>query len=441
MGRRTDIAVLGLSQIVGYGTLYYGFATLAPSMARDFDRPTAWIFGAFSGALLVGGVVAPSAGHLIDRLGAGRVMSSGSILAAIGLVAEAFAPSFETFAVALVIGQIAATLVQYGAAFPLLVQRHATSAGPSIVHLTLIAGFASTIFWPVTIGLHDTVGWRNTCLAFAALHLLVGLPIHLGLSRASAPRTPRAGPSHDVERMIRNGRLAGRARRIGLTLVGIAFAFQSFVGAAVLVHMPPTLEALNLGPAGVLVGALFGPAQVASRLVNMICGRHLPQTGLALISATLLAAGVALLLATAPSFAGAVAFALLFGMGNGLFSIVGGTLPLVLFGAEGYGALQGRIMAIRLVVGATAPFLFAFAMNRYGIHATLTATAVIGTLAVVTLAAIAGLARSHPSSEPDRETAGDTPTSNTDPSPDLSQGWATVPLIRERSRCRPSNAI
>lgn len=441
MGRRTDIAVLGLSQIVGYGTLYYGFATLAPSMARDFDRSTAWIFGAFSCALLVGGVVAPSAGHMIDRLGAGRVMSSGSILATIGLVAEALAPNFESFVVALVIGQIAATLVQYGAAFPLLVQRHGTSAGASIVLLTLIAGFASTIFWPATAWLHEVVGWRNTCLAFAAMHLLVGFPIHFGLSRASAPRTSPAGPRQDTGRTARSGRLEGPLRRMALILVGIAFAFQSFVGAAVLVHMPPTLEALHLGSAGVFVGTLFGPAQVASRLVNMIFGRNLPQTALSMISAALLTMGVALLLATAPSFAGAVAFALLFGMGNGLFSIVGGTLPLALFGSEGYGALQGRIMAIRLVVGATAPFLFAFAADRYGIHATLAATAIIGVLAVAALAAIALLARLNRSTRPDGEAPDDTPDRNTDHPPDPSPEGATVPPIRERIRCLPSNAI
>jgi MFS family permease len=388
-----DIAALGLTQIVGYGTLYYSFGILAPSMARDFGWSTKWIFAALSGALLVGGLAAPWAGRCLDRFGAGRVMAVGSVAAALALVASAFAPSGLAFVPALFAIEVASTLVQYGAAFPLLVQRHPRKAQRSIVYLTLIAGFASTIFWPLTTWLHSVLTWQEVYLVFALLHLVLCLPVHLWMSRPAAADGEGAAerlPLPQVE-----GSLRPDARGRGFVLMAIAFALQSFISSAILVHMLPMLGALGLGLAGVAVGALFGPSQVASRFINMIFGKELSQLRLAMISAALLPGALLLLLVSAPSFAGAMVFAVLFGMGNGLYSIVGGTLPLALFGAEGYGARQGQVMSVRLIVGSAAPFTFALMMEQAGTSGTLLVTAVLGSGAVLALAGISRLTQSR----------------------------------------------
>lgn len=121
----------------------------------------------------------------------------------------------------------------------------------------------------------------------------------------------------------------------------------------------------------------------------MVFGINLPPLRLAIISAVLMTAGVAILLGTAPSIAGAMAFAIVFGMGNGLFSIVTGALPLMLFGSEGYGRLQGRAMSARLIVSAVAPFALALAMAHIGISWSLGLMALVGCLALLVLAAIA----------------------------------------------------
>ncbi len=401
-----EVATLGVSQIVGYGTLYYAFALLAPAMAADFGWPDAWMFGARSAALLAGGLLAPWTGRWIDRFGAGRVMTAGSLAAALALAGCAFAPSGPAFVAGLIAIEMAATLVQYGAAFPLCVQRHGARAQRSIVHLTLIAGFASTLFWPLTTWLAGLLDWRQVYLVFAAMNLLVCLPIHAALSRPLArplaARPPIEGSLADSRRGTgeiaaavveapAGGLLPADRRGRGFALMAAGFAFQSFVGSAVLVHMLPMLGALGLGLAGVAVGTLFGPSQVASRLINMLFGRGLSQLTLAVVSAAALPAALLLLLASAPSFPGAMVFAVVFGMGHGLYSIVGGTLPLALFGARGYGARQGRIMAVRLVVGAAAPFAFALAMDRLGAPGALALTAFCGALAVVAFAAIGGL--------------------------------------------------
>lgn len=391
-----DVAALGLSQIIGYGTLYYSFGILAPSMAQDFGWPPEWLFGAFSVALLIGGLAAPLAGRWIDRAGAGRMMSLGSLLAGVALVACAAAPSGTFFVPAVLASGVASALVQYGAAFSLLVQRHHDRAQSSIVYLTLIAGFSSTIFWPLTTWLDAVLTWRQVYLIFAAAHVLLCLPLHAWLARPvaedRAQRRDDAGRASGAVR-IADGLLAPDLRRKGLVLVAGAFAFESFISSAILVHMLPMLQALGLGLAGVVVGTVFGPSQVAIRFINIVFGKEMSQVTLALISAALLPAGLAVLLVSAPSFTGAVLFAIVFGMGSGLYSIVGGTLPLVLFGARGYGTRQGQIISVRLAVGSVAPFAFAVMMDRTGVEGALAMSAVLGSGAVLLLLAIKRLVR------------------------------------------------
>ncbi|WP_298645514.1 arsenite efflux MFS transporter ArsK [uncultured Tistrella sp.] len=391
----SDIAALGLTQIIGYGTLYYSFGILAPAMARDLGWPEEWVFGALSIALLTGGLIAPWSGRWIDRFGAGRVMTAGSVTAVLALTVCAAAPSGFTFLPALIAIEIASTMVQYGAAFPLLVQRHPRTAQRSIVWLTLIAGFASTLFWPFTSWLHGFMSWREVYIVFAALNLMLCVPLHAWLSRPAAadPKTLRAGQPASDPPESPQGSVAPANRRTAFILMAAAFAFQSFVSSAVLVHMLPMLGSLGLGVIGVTVGALFGPSQVASRLINMIFGRNLSQLILAAVAAALLPGALVLLTLTAPSIAGAMAFAVLFGMGNGLYSIVGGTLPLALFGADGYGRRQGQIMSVRLIVGSVAPFAFALIMHQLGIHTALGMSAGLGFCAVAALAMVAVLLR------------------------------------------------
>lgn len=376
---------LGVTQIIGYGTLYYSFSILAPDMARGYGLPVEWMFGALSVALLVGGLVSPSIGGWIDRFGAGRIMAVGSLVAALALVGCAASPNRPSFLVALVVIEVAANFVQYGAAFALLVQIAPNVALRSITYLTLIAGFASTIFWPVTTALHASLSWQQIYLVFAGMNALVCLPVHAWLARAARPVRDLASTT-EVRKV--EGSLPSEKRRSGFVLMIVGFSLQALVSSAVLVHMVPLLSGLGLGAAAALVGTLFGPAQVASRLINMLLGRDLQPLVLAAISALLMAAAIAVLAATAPSMVGAMGFAVLFGFGSGLFSIVSGTLPLSLFGSEGYGRLQGKITSARLIVSAMAPFAFAVAIKPLGEVLSLSIAAFCGSLALLAFLAI-----------------------------------------------------
>jgi MFS family permease len=376
---------LGVTQIIGYGTLYYSFSILAPDMAATLGWSNEWTFGALSVALLAGGLTAPWLGVLIDRIGAGRVMTSGSAAAAIALVACAYAPGKASYVAALIAIEVAANFVQYGAAFALLVQLRPQAASRSITYLTLIAGFASTIFWPITTALHAALSWQSVYLVFAVLNMAVCVPVHAWLSRGAAWHRATASPAAPrVE-----GILPPARRRLGFGLMVMGFSLMSLVGSAMLVHMVPLLSGLGLGGAAALVGTLFGPSQVGSRLINMIFGKGLPALWLALIAAVLIPGGVLVLLLSAPSVVGAMLFAIIFGMGNGLLSIASGTLPLQLFGSDGYGKLQGRMMAARLILSALAPFVLAFGMATIGIAPSLGITAALGGLAIVAFLLIA----------------------------------------------------
>jgi len=380
----TIVWLLGITQILGYGTLYYSFSILAADIATTFEWPVAWIFGAFSLALLAGGLVSPFVGRYVDRFGAARIMVVGSVASAAALALIALAPSAPIFAAALIVVELVAPLVLYDTAFACLVQTVGADAGRRITHLTLIAGFASTLFWPLTSLLHASLDWRTIYGLFALTNLLLCLPIHMLLWKRTH-RIVRSAPAADGASPAPEPQGAGR---LVFVLMAIGFSVSGFTLSAVLTQMVPVLREVGLGTAAVLVSALFGPAQVLVRLANLVfgAGRH-PLT-LSIVVALLLPAAVAILGFTAPAIAGAILFAALFGFGSGLKSIVQGTLPLALFGSAGYGERLGHLAAARLVLASAAPFVMAFLMEAFGARTALYAMAVIGLFGLLPFLAI-----------------------------------------------------
>jgi MFS family permease len=400
------IWALGVTQIIGYGTLYYAFSVVAPGIGQSFGWSQEWVFGALTLALLAGGLAAPGMGHLMDRFGAARTMVVGSVAAALMLVVAALAGNGIVFAIALVAMEVASALVLYAAAFAALVQMGGRGAQRSITHLTLIAGFASTLFWPFTSLLLHVMDWRGVYLVFAALHLFVCAPLHFWLATLRRPVAPVAVPAAadapagpPTPTVL--GALAQQHRRIGFLLMLFGFAIEGFVLAGVLLQVMPLLAALGLGASSVLVTSLFGPAQVLSRLVNMLFGKDLLSSWLAVIAAALLPTGLLVLALTAPALAGGVAFAILFGLGSGLTSIVSGALPLQLLGRERYGARLGWLSSARQVASAVAPFIFAVLIGVMGVPSTLwvvVGTGIAGIAVFVAIALLAGV--KHPAPLP-----------------------------------------
>ena len=356
----STVVLLGSAQTLAWASSYYLPAMLAASMARDLGIATPTVFAAFSLALLVSAALGPAAGRAIDHWGGRPVLVASNLVFAAGLAGLGVAPGpGAMFAAWLLIGVgMAAGL--YEAAFAALVRLHGHGSRNLITGITLFAGFASTVGWPLSTLLEAQVGWRGACFAWAALHLLVGLPLNLALPRA-APLTPPVAAAAAVAASAPER--AGR-RRAALILAFV-FAVTWFVSTAMAAHLPRLLQAGGATLAtAVAIGALVGPAQVGGRLLEFGVLRHVHPLLSARLAALMHPVGAACLaLLGAPL---AALFAILHGAGNGILTIAKGTLPLVLFGAQGYGLRQGLLMVPARVAQASAPWLFGLLLDRFG---------------------------------------------------------------------------
>lgn len=377
------VLALGATQVIGYGTLYYAYAIAAPAVAREFGASLTALYAIFSAGLLAGGFAAPKLGAWMDRFGAPRVMAAGSAAVVLLVTGLAMAPSLLAFGACVVAIEVVGVAVLYDAAFATLAFFGRAEARRAITHLTLIAGFASTVFWPLTGGLVETIGWRGTYAAFAALHLLVALPLHLWI--AAKPRQGVVGGAVAPARQNFGAPLAGAEARLAFWAVASGFALSGVLLAGLTVHLVPVLQALGLGSAATLTAMLMGPAQVLIRLVDALFWRGLHPVTVAVVSAAALPTAIAVLLVVPHPVVAGAAFAVLFGLGAGLSSIVRGSVPLSLFGAAGYGARLGQLAALRTVLSAGAPFLLAAGIEGVGPVAALVAALVTGLTALVPL--------------------------------------------------------
>lgn len=363
--RTTTTVLLGVAQTLAWASSYYLPAILADAIGRDVGAASATVFGAFSVALLMSAAIGPWAGRLIDRHGGRPVLMASSLVFAAGLVALSQARQpLHVFAAWAVMG-LAMGSGLYEAAFATAVRLHGQQARRTITGITLFAGFASTVGWPLSAWLDSSIGWRGACLAWAGLHLAIALPLYVMLPRAGhaapVPNEAAGAPGGPAG-------LPPDQQRSAAVLLAFVFAAAWFTSTAMAAHLPQLLLAVGAGAAAaVAIAALVGPAQVAGRLIEFaFLSRAHP-----LLSARLatLAHPVAVLCIAVFGGAGAIAFAVLHGLGNGILTIAIGTLPLLFFGAQGYGQRQGFLMVPARVVQAGAPFLFGVAVAQWGVGA------------------------------------------------------------------------
>lgn len=227
------------------------------------------------------------------------------------------------------------------------------------------AGFASTIFWPLSGFLVDEFGWRGTQLIFAAFHLVCAA-LHFGMTALPVAEKPvsltdASLPSHTWAPSVMSNAVALQA----FQLLAIGFALIGMAISAVTVHLVDILRSLNLGDAAYLAAMVMGPAQVVVRVMDATVWRDRHPLYVAILSAAAIVTAIFLLLLPGPASLLAFTFAAVLGAGAGLSSIVRGAVPVALFGASGLALRLGRLAAIRNVLGAFAPFLFAWAAAAY----------------------------------------------------------------------------
>jgi Major Facilitator Superfamily len=384
------IAGLGLTQIIGWGSTYYALGALSQDIARSEGWSSTLIFGAFSAALLLSGLISPWAGRFIDLKGGRSLMTAGSLLAAMGCLIIGGFPHPVAYCIGWLVLGVAMRLALYDAAFASLSQITGSGARRAISYLSLYGGLASTVFWPLSHTLSERIGWSDAFLVYAALHLFVCLPIHwfvLGGASGKAAAT-------DAETDAGEAPLTGAARRRAMIYFAAVLALNGVVFSSISAHVVPLFQGLGFtGESAVTFAALIGPSQVASRIGEIMLGRKLKSVHLGVIAFGLLPVALALFAAGGFSPAAALVFALLYGASNGLVTIAKGAVPLSLFGRKGYGEVLGILAAPNLVLNAAAPLLFALLLSWTG---PAPALMIAGVAALISAVGMIQLARLHP---------------------------------------------
>ena len=354
------VLVLGVTQILAWGAIYYPPVLTVPRIAADRGWSMAFAMGGFSLALLTAGLASPRVGRLIDRYGGHRVMPVGSLIAAAGLALLCYAAHPAAYLAVWTLLGAATAASLYDPAFATLGRIFGAAARRPITALTLAGGFASTVSWPTTHVLLEAFDWRGTYLVYAALLAFIAAPLlAFALPRMRADSLPR--PDEEVsppETVL-------LPKGWPFALVAAAFAAYAFVPSGLSAHLLAVFGRAGIDAATVVaIGALFGPAQVAARIGELLFASRIHPLTVARFAVGLLLAGFALLALLGFSVAAAASFALMFGMANGLITIARGAVPLALFGAAGYGHLIGRIGGAFLLMQAIAPLALAFVAER-----------------------------------------------------------------------------
>jgi MFS family permease len=373
------ISALGVVMIFTWGSTYYLMTVLALPISADTGWSLGSITGALSASLLVAGLASPRVGRAIARHGGRPVLAAGCAMIGAGLAVVAIAPAIWVFWAGWLILGLGMAAGLYDPAFASLGRLYGAEARSAITLLTLWGGFASTVCWPLSALMLDLWGWRGVAAAYAAIHLFVTLPLVL----AAIPR--EGGGERTAAPAERTVALAGHERRVFALMAGM-LVLNGLIVVNISTWLFAFLQAQGLSlAAAVALGTLIGPAQVGARILEMAGrGRHHPIWTLA-ASTVAIAVGLVLL---ALDFGVAGAALVLYGGGNGLFSIARGALPLAVFGSARYPDLMGRLARPSLLAQAAAPALGAWLIGAAGTGTTLgtiAALAVVNTGVLVVL--------------------------------------------------------
>jgi hypothetical protein len=360
------VCALGIAQITAWGTSYYSLGVLAGPIAADTGWSLSLIYFGFTISLLVMGAISGWAGRAMDRFGPLPVMSAGTLIVSTGLYALSRVESENAYLAAWALLGAGMRLSLYDAAFAALVHVVPSRGRLAISYLTLFGAFASTVFWVVGHYLNEAGGWRQTLAAFAAINLLLCLPLQwIALRRGPAP-----GPSPAAETAAaahHGPAFEGRRRAVGMALFALVMSLNGFVFSVIAVQLVPLLESAGLATAAaVWVASLKGFAQFGGRVIEIVFGRNLHAISVGRIATGVLPLSFVLLIVSGGSLQVIVLFTLLMGASQGVITIVRGAVPLALFGQSGYGAVLGAIATPVLLVNALSPTAFAAIVDQWG---------------------------------------------------------------------------
>ena len=397
VGHRATWA-LAVAQLVSWGSVYYAFSLFVVPMEHAMNWSRTETNAALSLGLLVSGLAAYPIGTWIDHGHGRKIMMLGSILSTAMLLLWSQAHALATlFVVWIGLGvSMAATL--YDPVFAVVTRDYPGSFRTKITLITLVAGFASTVFIPLTQGFVAWFGWRGALIALAAVNIAISLPIHATAIRRNGATD--ATPGDSARRKAVNMASTQRALRTP-TFWALALCFTAYYAtfAALTFHLVPLMLARKVAAGWLLTTmALIGPAQVAARALWFAVGRNLrPEwVGLVVTAAFPISVLVLMFAGTSPYLL--MLFALVYGGANGMMTILRGTIVQDAMWTEGYGAISGLLSAPSNIAKGIAP-ISAAALWTVQRNYTLVEWVILGVSLVSTAAFLVAMrfAPSHPS--------------------------------------------
>lgn len=346
---------LATAQLVSWGAIYYAFSLFVVPMEHALGWGRTSTNAALSVGLLVSGLAAYPVGTWIDH-GHGRaVMVLGSLLASAMLVIWS---QTHTLAMLFVVWAglgIAMAATLYDPVFAIITRSYPDSFRTKITLVTLVAGFASTAFIPLTQWLIDLLGWRHALLALAAINFCVCLPVHALAIHGNGARRAAAVDKAAVKAV--NAASTRRALRSPVFwALAVCFTAYYVTFAALTFHLVPLMTGRHVPQSTILLTmALIGPAQVLARVLWFAFGRNVSPKMVGIAITTAFPVSVVILLIAGASPVLLIVFALVYGGANGMMTILRGTIVQDVMWTEGYGAINGMLSTPSNIAKGLAP--------------------------------------------------------------------------------------
>ncbi len=384
----TILWMLSLGQLVSWGLVYYTFPLFVVPMTEELGWSRSSMFGALSAGLLVAGLSSISVGAWIDR-GHGRMlMTGGSLFAAVLLLVWSRVDSLPLF-YALWIGLgVCQAVILYEPAFAVITRVYGPRYKQAILLMTFLGGLASTFGIPFTLLLVEWIGWRPTLEVLAAIMLGVGLVHWLVVPGPGEAAVPIAAPVPPAAGIVRKSPLAAAVRVPAFWGLVVAFAGYGLAFSAMSFHLIPLLDDRGVPIATVMaIIALIGPMQVVGRVLLMAGQRHVTTIQLGALVYFAFPVSMAMLASGISGVYALVLFAVIYGVANGLITILRGMSVPEFIGPEGYGVVSGALTMPTNVMRAAGPIVASLAWGAFGGY-----TPVLWGLAGIMVVAAAGFA-------------------------------------------------
>ena len=358
---------LALAQVVSWGSFYYAFSLFVVPMETELGWSRAAINGALSLGLLISGLVAYPIGTGIDRRGGRLIMTAGSAFGTLLLWLWSQTSSIAVFYLIWIGLGVVLGATLYDPVFVVLTRSFPSNFRNRITALSLVGGFASTVYIPLTKLFIDQFGWRHALIGLALTNLLIALPIHGLLLRDREHAAGADGPASVNAKAVERDAMRRALRHPVFWILAVCLTAYYATFSALTFHLIPLLTERGIA-AATIVGAyaVVGPSQVAGRIVLLAIPGGFTSAVAGRIAVLGLPSSVALLIAFPQSVPALFAFAVMYGIGNGILTIVRGTVVPDLMWREGYGAINGALALPSNLAKAAAPFGAALVWNLGG---------------------------------------------------------------------------